>query len=670
MAGGDKPAGSGSSVRSNLWLAVTEHDALAQAWYRVRANRGGSGGDGMRIPEFQARLFEHLTQLRAELLGGTYRSGPYRKVTVPKQRPGYRILTIPSLRDRVVHTSLAAALTPIFEPAFEDCSFAYRPDRGVVQAVQRIELWRKKGFETVIEADIVDYFNNVDHGLLSTKVSSLLARLDGAAPVLSLIAQVLQDQGVAMDTPGRGLAQGSPLSPLLANVYLDALDEEIETQGVKMVRFADDFVLLCKSRRKADAALQTCVRILAEHGLSMHQDKTRIVNFDQGFDFIGYLFVRTMALKKSRPDGSDTLQSRKAVKSEITDEGVISLGDEGARFDPGKRVLYLTDPAHRLTVRNRSFSVRRDGDAELIAIPHRRVGRIEVWPGVQFGRDVIDLALASRVEVSLVDALGQTRGGVNANASRHGGLVLAQAEGVFGRAFRLHIARVLVKARIYNQRVQLARLNRRRQSDEVKACLVAMQRHFRRLDQASTVDEALGLEGAATSLYWPALGQVFECSPSAPFRRTRPATDPHNAAINYLTGILERDIRAAILSVDLHPGLAFLHGVRDRHDGLVFDLMEPFRSPLTEELAAYLFSARRLKTDMFEEQAENGMRISDMGRRALIDGYETAVARRVNRPDGQGRLAWRAMMRFQAASLKQALKMREAARFTPYLMSP
>jgi CRISPR-associated protein Cas1 len=139
----------------DLWERMTTQPALLEAWHKVLANDGSAGGDGVTLQEFRQDLFANITQLRAELLGGTYRSGPFRKVSVPKKKPGYRFLTIPAVRDRVVHTSIANALTSILEPQFEESSFAYRPNRGVLQAVQRIETWRKRGFTIVVEADTI-----------------------------------------------------------------------------------------------------------------------------------------------------------------------------------------------------------------------------------------------------------------------------------------------------------------------------------------------------------------------------------------------------------------------------------------------------------------------------------------------------------------------------------
>ena len=159
---------------SDFWMRVTSQEALHLAWAKVAANQGSAGGDHVSLHDFADGLFANIIQLRVELLDGSYRSGPFRKVALPKRKGGYRVLTIPTVRDRVVHTSIANVITPVFETVFEDSSFAYRPNRGVARAVERIEQWHKQGYEIVIEADVVAYFDNIRHSLLFDKVQTMV----------------------------------------------------------------------------------------------------------------------------------------------------------------------------------------------------------------------------------------------------------------------------------------------------------------------------------------------------------------------------------------------------------------------------------------------------------------------------------------------------------------
>lgn len=203
---------------------------------------------------------------------------------------------------------------------------------------------------------------------------------------------------------------------------------------------------------------------------------------------------------------------------------------------------------------------------------------------------------------------------------------------------------------------------------EVTAALATLKRHLAKLPGFADVAALRGAEGHAAALFWPALGRLAEGAP-APFRRKRPATDPLNAAINYLIGVLERDIAQSIGASGLHPGFGFLHGARDGNWALVWDLMEPFRAPLTEGIAAHLFNARRLRPEIFDMRPES-VAIDPAGRRALVRGYETAVARVVNVPGRGQRLAWRPMMRWQALRLADAVRREDPALFTPFLMEP
>ena len=197
--------------------------------------------------------------------------------------------------------------------------------------------------------------------------------------------------------------------------------------------------------------------------------------------------------------------------------------------------------------------------------------------------------------------------------------------------------------------------------------LAAMGRHLRKLGTASDVASLRGLEGAVGAEYWPALGLLTQDAP-APFRRQRPARNGLNATVNYLTAILARDINAAILAAGLHPGFGILHIGRDRNDACIYDMMEPFRAPLTEGLAAFLFNANRLRPEMFTSLQDKAIRISRDGVGAIITGYEQAVAKRINITGQKGKLAWRPMMRQQVATLARALRKEDPSLFTPYLM--
>ena len=219
---------------------------LDDAWARVRGNNGCAGGDGETIAGFQNRAANRITALSNALKTGSYRPRDLRILHIPKRSGGTRPLAIPSISDRVAQTACAMVLTPILDPQFEDSSYAYRPGRSVTMAVRRIGQLRKNGFTHVVEADILRCFERIPHDPLLSRLEQMLHGQHGTDRVIDLIAHWLEHGAAAFGTPSLGLAQGSPISPLLSNLYLDRLNSTLDGKGVAVVRFGDDFVLLSR----------------------------------------------------------------------------------------------------------------------------------------------------------------------------------------------------------------------------------------------------------------------------------------------------------------------------------------------------------------------------------------------------------------------------------------
>ena len=261
---------------------------LLLAWEKVKANRGAGGIDGQTIKQYEAHLVDNLQELHRVLREGKYQPLPVRRVYIPKADGGERPLGIPAVRDRVVQQAVLQVLQPIFEPLFEDCSYGFRPARSAHQAIAKIETLRVLGYKHVVEVDLKSFFDTLDHELLVARVAEEIA--DGK--ILRLIrgwleAGVLEEGAVR--TQVAGTPQGGVISPLLANIYLHAFDRTMVRRGHQVVRYADDFVVLCKSEKKAQRALEVVTRILTEDlSLTIHPEKTKVTSFKEGFDFLGF----------------------------------------------------------------------------------------------------------------------------------------------------------------------------------------------------------------------------------------------------------------------------------------------------------------------------------------------------------------------------------------------
>lgn len=664
---------SNAMYKVDLFTKICDPQTLLTAWEKVLANGGGAGSDGVSPENFQLNLKNNLKKLSNRLEEGTFKDGPYKHYEIPKPNGKKRKLMVPCIADRVVHTAIAQTLSPILEPQFENCSFAYRPGRSVQQAVKAIEKWRDDGYIHVIDADITNYFSSIDHGKL---VNTLRKHMDGHSGITfitELVASIIEHQGIELGTLGKGLAQGSPLSPLLANLYLDYLDEKIEMRGVRIIRFADDFIILCKNLKTKEMAYDQLQEVLSELDLELHPEKTRLVDFDRGFEFLGYMFVRSLAMPKDKPEITKDSFAKNETKqilaqnSQKYEEAILSETKGRTDYAKGDRILYVLERDRKLVSDHINVEVLTSHGQLILAINIKQIDRIEVGRNVHVDQSVIKLCMAENTQLIFLDGWGQQLGRVVPNEDTHAALQYAQANSCASVRFATTLARKCVEARIRNQRTQLFRLNRSQEIDIVEDVLKSMGRNLRKVQYAQTVDELRGLEGASGALYWPAVGKLCKTT-EIPFKRTRPAKDELNAAINYLTFMLERDTRSAIRAAGLHVGFGFLHRPNDYSEAAVYDLMEPFRAPLTEGLPVYLFNARRLKPEMFSVSEKGVIWMNNAARKAVISGYEQFVAKRINITGKKSKLSWRRMMWHQAVSLAKAYRQQKPELFTPYLM--
>jgi RNA-directed DNA polymerase len=303
-------------VKGGVWFSLMDKVYSAAnmeaAWVSVRVNDGAAGVDHESVHQFQQRLFANRDRLCAELQSGSYVPQDIRRKWIPK--PGSteeRPLGIPTVRDRIVQTALRNVMEPIFERDFATHSYGFRPKRGCKDALRRVDELLKAGYVHVVDADLKSYFDTIPHDRLMDLVRCKVA--DGR--VLALVQAFLKQgvlDGMSRWTPEQGTPQGAVISPLLANIYLDPLDHRMAEQGFAMIRYADDFVILCRSREEAERALQQVQEWVAQAGLTLHPTKTRLVHADDGFDFLGYHFqgLQHWPRKKSLDKLKDTIREK------------------------------------------------------------------------------------------------------------------------------------------------------------------------------------------------------------------------------------------------------------------------------------------------------------------------------------------------------------------------
>lgn len=312
-------------VKGGKWFSLIDKvyskRTLRAAFTKVKANKGAPGVDRTTIGMFEVELEKNLEHLRQQLREGSYRPQAIRRKYIPKvgKRREQRPLGIPTVRDRVVQTALRSVLEPIFEKEFAANSFGFRPQKGCKDALKQVQDLLHEGYSFVVDADLQNFFDTISHKRLIVEVRQRIA--DNR--ILKLIELFLKQEvmyGVERWTPETGSPQGAVISPLLSNIYLNELDHLMAEHGFKMVRYADDLVILCKTAEEAKRAFELLGRWVNNAALGLHPTKTRIVDVSRGgFDFLGYHFIYHLRLVSDK--------SINRIKEKLRDKTRRSRGD-------------------------------------------------------------------------------------------------------------------------------------------------------------------------------------------------------------------------------------------------------------------------------------------------------------------------------------------------------
>jgi len=319
-----------NGVKGDKWFSLIDKvyrpATLDAAWRRVARNKGASGVDGQSVERFAVQAERYLRELHEDLKDGSYRPAAIRRVDIPKGDGRTRPLGIPTVKDRIVQAALQMVIEPIFEVQFRPGSYGFRPGRGCKDALREVDRLLKEGYTHVVDADLKSYFDTIPHDRLLALVAASIS--DGR--ILALIDRFLHQDvmsGMSRWQPTAGTPQGAVISPILANLYLHPLDLLMEQGGWRMVRYADDFVILCRTPEEAQAALSQVQTWVTAHGLTLHPDKTKVGDSSQpgqGFEFLGYRFEAGRRLVRKK--------SLKAFKDKVRTKTSRSRGDNLMRI--------------------------------------------------------------------------------------------------------------------------------------------------------------------------------------------------------------------------------------------------------------------------------------------------------------------------------------------------
>lgn len=313
--------------RNELLELIIRRENLNKAYRRVKKNKGSAGIDRMQVEELLPYLRKNGDELRQQLREGKYKPNPVRRVEIPKEEKGkVRKLGIPTVVDRMVQQAIAQELTPLYEAQFSDNSFGFRPQRGTHDALKRSQKWADEGYVYVVSMDLAAYFDTVNH----SKLIEVLSRTVKDGRVISLIHKYLNagivEEGGFQRTE-EGVPQGGPLSPLLGNIMLNELDKELERRGHRFVRYADDCMIFCKSRKAAERTMRNIVPfITGKLFLKVNLEKTTVAHISK-VKYLGYGFYRHKGKCRLRIHPKSVRKMRKKLR-ELTHRGNRWSNDE------------------------------------------------------------------------------------------------------------------------------------------------------------------------------------------------------------------------------------------------------------------------------------------------------------------------------------------------------
>jgi CRISPR-associated protein Cas1 len=668
-------------------LPISQDD-LWSAWERVRENEGCAGADGVTVHAFAQRVQRALAELLARVREGRYRPYPLLKIVVEK-RPGSgktRTLLVPAVRDRVLQTAVARLLSRSFEEEFLECSYGYRPGRSVDRAIARIRKCRELGYIHVADADIEAFFDRVDHDLL---LERLAARQPGE-DIMALLRMWVRCQswdGSNVRAVRRGVPQGSPISPLLANFFLEDFDRELEKSGRKLVRYADDFIILAKTAEEANQALLQSRELLEAAHLELNLEKTRITDFEHGFKFLGVLFLGNaiwapwkferakgrmlfMAppLPPSRRAAYELAPPRNTMELALERAGATTAMKEppGARRPAGPRstlvaYLYLTEQGSILRKAGDRFLVEKD-DEVLLDLPYHKLETVLLFGNVQVTTQALAELLEKGVSLSLFSREGHFRGSLAPPRGHHVELRLAQFDRYRDAARAADIARAVVEAKIANGLAVLAHYREKNPvSAEFDAGRSTMETAMAGCAAASGVADLDGHEGAAARAYFTCLMEFNKSAMKWPGRQKHPATDPLNALLSLGYTLLMHELTGLLEGAGIDPYLGYLHQPDRGRPSLALDLMEPFRHPAVDRLVLNLVNREMVQERDFHTAGDRpGVFLAPQPMKKFFAEYEHWM---LERPQ-EGEPRWRELLKTEVEKLAAALGRGTA--FVPY----
>jgi CRISPR-associated protein Cas1 len=676
-----------------MFEGMLDASLLQEALSHVAERSVAAGIDGYAPKDYDAIQDLIAAQVVSELQTGTYRPSPLMGFVAAKDKGRLRPLAIPTVRDRMAQRAACVLMTPAIEALLEDCSYAYRKGFSRAGAVRAIERAYEDGYRYVLDADIESFFDAVEWERLFGKLEALFPFEPLTALVKEWVKAPVSFERTIIQRE-QGLPQGTAISPLLANLYLDEFDEELLGRDYRLVRYGDDFVVLCRDLETAQRAREDARRKLAEMGLSLSEEKTAVRSFDEGFNYLGYLFCRALVLESKREDtqlptdlAPDSIPPaswlaqvpfervralvwRETSARQRTPVAAVEL-HSGAESRPPSRQALRTPAAieHKRPLYVVSFDtmVRREADTLVVCAPGQEPQSLPI-------RALSHVMCYGKVRITVSVLLALSEQGIPTYFCRRSGelravfgappadwqLWMAQAALAGDEAARVGFAREVVAAKLHNFAALAVRFKLAR-AEETADELRELERSC---ENKTTLDALNGLEGRGAALYFGAMRETLDAGWNFEGRRTQPPTDPINAMLSFGYTLLYHQLSTVLLTAGLNPRIGLYHSEHGAYHALACDLQEEFRHLVDAQVWA-LINRREIRPTDFHasEDGRYPCLLNDEPRRKFIAAFEKRLSAEFTPLDGEA-TTYRAFMERQARRVKELVCGR-VARYGP-----
>lgn len=539
-------------------------------------------------------------EILKELISDTYRPEPYRAFRIKKKKGGevtvgdFRIVEQSSLKDLIVSQLLLRFLSEPFDRIFEESSIGFRKNISRQKAIELFEKAVNDGYYYVFESDIEDFFPSVNHETLFLLLEHYIPTKDTItkATLKKLIANDYIESGRQYQRT-KGLAQGSPLSPLLANLYLDTFDEQIATMDLRLIRYADDFIILTKSRQEAEELLTRTESFLSDLGLRLKKEKTAIRNVFEGFEFLGIRFQK----------GDVVVQS---------DEEVQTF----------KKPLYITEPYVFISLNAETIQIKKDGNI-VESLPVRRLSEIITMGNAAFSTSLIKRCAEQNIPITLTLGSGYFITTIKPETKRHFDISYLHAKKYYSlsEAMRLEIAKEILRAKIENYFTLFK--NRRFSADN--PVFTHLEKTLSGINGATELNELRGIEGMASRKIFETMNELIDNPAFHIAQRRREKPDRINTLLNLAHYLIFSRINATLRSSGLNPYLGFLHEPENRYESLAADIQEVFRAR-TEAFIIKTVNLTIIKEEDFTE-SDSGFYLKKDAVKRFIKNLEVELER-------------------------------------------